>query len=56
MPSLLNPLVRGNAGVIPSSIILQGDWNANTNTPDITTTTQAGYAWHYRLGSRRFSY
>lgn len=32
-------------GVVNATIILQGDWNANTNTPDITTTTTTGYAW-----------
>jgi hypothetical protein len=26
-------------------IILQGDWNAATNVPDITGTTQTGFAW-----------
>jgi len=26
-------------------IILQGDWNAATNVPDITATTQTGFAW-----------
>jgi hypothetical protein len=26
-------------------IILQGDWNAATNTPNITATTQTGFAW-----------
>jgi hypothetical protein len=26
-------------------IILQGNWNANTNTPDITGTTTTGWAW-----------
>jgi hypothetical protein len=26
-------------------IILQGDWNAATNTPDITGTTTTGFAW-----------
>jgi hypothetical protein len=26
-------------------IILQGDWNAATNTPNITGTTQTGFAW-----------
>lgn len=26
-------------------VVLQGDWNANTNTPDITGTTTTGYAW-----------
>lgn len=26
-------------------IILQGDWNANTNSPDITGTTTTGWAW-----------
>ncbi len=26
-------------------IILQGDWNAATNTPDITGTTTTGWAW-----------
>ena len=30
---------------ITGVITLQGDWNANTNTPDITTTTTTGYAW-----------
>lgn len=25
--------------------ILQGDWDAATNTPDITTTTETGYTW-----------
>lgn len=30
---------------ITGSIILQGDWNASTNTPDITGTTTNGYAW-----------
>jgi hypothetical protein len=30
---------------IPNPILLQGDWNANTNTPDITGTTITGYAW-----------
>jgi hypothetical protein len=33
------------AAAISSVIILQGDWNANTNTPDITGTTTTGYAW-----------
>jgi len=28
-----------------SSRILQGDWDANTNTPDITGTTTTGYEW-----------
>lgn len=26
-------------------VILQGDWNAATNTPNITGTTQTGFAW-----------
>lgn len=26
-------------------IILQGDWNANTNTPNISGTTTTGWAW-----------
>lgn len=26
-------------------VILQGDWNASTNVPDITGTTQTGFAW-----------
>ncbi len=31
--------------LIGAAVILQGDWNADTNTPDISTTTTAGYAW-----------
>ena len=31
--------------LISAAIILQGDWNASTNTPDITTTTTTGFAW-----------
>lgn len=27
-------------------LILQGDWNAATNTPDISATTTTGYAWN----------
>lgn len=30
---------------ISGAIILQGDWNAATNTPDISGTTNVGYAW-----------
>lgn len=30
---------------VSGAIILQGDWDANTNTPDITTTTTTGHAW-----------
>jgi hypothetical protein len=33
------------AANISSSIILQGDWNASTNTPDISGTTVSGKAW-----------
>ena len=33
------------ASVITGTQILQGSWNASTNTPDITGTTQAGYYW-----------
>jgi hypothetical protein len=28
-----------------AAIILQGEWDADTNTPDITGTTTSGYAW-----------
>lgn len=31
--------------IVNAAIRLQGDWNANTNTPDITTTTTTGFAW-----------
>jgi hypothetical protein len=31
--------------VVTGAIILQGAWNASTNTPDITGTTVKGYAW-----------
>ena len=31
--------------LVNAAIRLQGDWNANTNTPDITTTTTTGFAW-----------
>lgn len=30
---------------IGAIVVLQGDWNADTNTPDITGTTTTGYAW-----------
>ena len=30
---------------LSSVITLQGNWNANTNTPDISGTTTTGYAW-----------
>jgi len=30
---------------VGSAVILQGDWDADTNTPDITGTTTTGYAW-----------
>ena len=31
--------------ITQGSVILQGDWDADTNTPDITTTTTTGHAW-----------
>lgn len=31
--------------VVAAAIKLQGDWNASTNSPDITGTTTTGYAW-----------
>ena len=31
--------------VVAAAIKLQGDWNATTNSPDITGTTTTGYAW-----------
>lgn len=30
---------------LTNGIALQGDWDASTNTPDITGTTQVGHAW-----------
>lgn len=30
---------------LQGSLIPQGNWNANTNSPDITGTTQTGYYW-----------
>ncbi len=30
---------------LASVMVLQGDWNANTNTPDITGTTITGHSW-----------
>ena len=32
-------------GAVSASIRLQGDWNATTNSPDITGTATTGYAW-----------
>lgn len=37
----LNELLALTGG----AIVLQGDWDADTNTPDITGATQTGYAW-----------
>jgi hypothetical protein len=34
------------AAALSSVFILQGGWNADTNTPDITGTTTTGYAWY----------
>jgi len=31
--------------LVSGAIILQGDWNATTNTPDISGTTKTGSAW-----------
>jgi len=31
---------------VVTSGITQGDWNANTNTPDITAAVGAGYMWY----------
>ena len=30
---------------LSGSLVPQGNWNADTNTPDITTTTETGYYW-----------
>jgi len=30
---------------LTNGIVLQGNWNASTNTPDISGTTKTGYAW-----------
>ena len=32
-------------GVVGGAIRIQGNWNANTNTPDITGATTTGFAW-----------
>lgn len=34
----------------PNAIELQGNWNAATNTPDITGTTNTGNAWVVSVG------
>ena len=31
--------------LVSGAIVLQGDWNASTNTPDISGTTKTGSAW-----------
>ena len=31
--------------LVQGAVILQGDWDADTNTPNITGTTPTGYAW-----------
>jgi len=31
--------------IVAGAMILQGDWNASTNVPDISATTTTGYAW-----------
>ena len=31
--------------VVGGAIRIQGNWNANTNTPDITGATTTGFAW-----------
>ena len=31
--------------LVSATIKLQGSWDADTNTPDITVTTETGYAW-----------
>ncbi len=33
------------SGIVQGSIILQGDWDADTNTPDITSESTTGFAW-----------
>ena len=30
----------------------QGNWNANLNTPDITTTTEIGYMWYVSVSGK----
>ena len=37
--------VNALIAAIPTGLILQGNWDADTNTPDITTTTETGYFW-----------
>ena len=37
--------VNGLIAAIPTGIMLQGNWDANTNTPDITGTTETEYFW-----------
>lgn len=38
------PFINHNLAT-PAYYTLQGNWNANTNTPNITGTTTPGYAW-----------
>jgi len=33
------------ASLTQGALLLQGDWDADTNTPDITGTTETGFAW-----------
>ena len=35
--------------IVAGGIILQGDWNASTNSPDITGTTTTGWAWRVSI-------
>lgn len=41
-----NNLIKTYVDTLVSAVMkLQGDWNANTNSPDISGTTTTGYTW-----------
>jgi hypothetical protein len=37
--------VQNLFSTIERGLVAQGNWNADTNTPDITSTTESGYYW-----------
>jgi hypothetical protein len=41
----LTAVINYIANTVGGAIVLQGDWNANTNIPDISGTTIIGHAW-----------
>jgi len=38
-------ILKAEILALAGSLIPQGNWNANTNTPDISATTETGYYW-----------